>query len=151
MTTIPITVLNLSAAVGRIAISFVADCVGPVNALFFITIMTGLSQLLVWMFIDNYAGIVRLLIALRWTFIIFKFDWNVRLTAAYSQMAFTILFGFFCESFLSLTPAMAAQLYGADWLAGLLGLLLLFNVLGQFAQIPVGMSSFPLLNLFIDI
>ena len=52
-----------------------------------------------------------------------------------SQMGFAILYGFFCGSFLSLTPAVAAHLYGADRLAGLSGLLLLFNVPGEYSRI----------------
>lgn len=48
-------------------------------------------------------------------------------------MVFAVLYGFFCGSFLSLTPAVAARLYGADRLAGLSGLLLLFNVPGEFS------------------
>ena len=45
-------------------------------------------------------------------------------------MVFAILYGFFCGCFLSLISAVAAKLYGADRLAGLSGLLLLFNAPG---------------------
>ena len=55
------TIVNLSAAVGRTMIGFVADRVGPVNALFFVIMMSGLSQLLVWTFVSTYGGIVSLL------------------------------------------------------------------------------------------
>ncbi|KAL4254712.1 MFS transporter superfamily protein [Abortiporus biennis] len=106
---LPVTILNLSAAIGRTLIGYVADKMGPVNASLFVIIMSGLSQLLVWSFISNYAGI----------------------------MAFAILYGFFCGCFLSLTPAVAARLYGPGRLAGLSGLLLLFNVPGNGAGAPL--------------
>ena len=46
-------------------------------------------------------------------------------------MVFATLYGFFCGCFLSLISAVAAQVYGADRLAGLSGLLLLFNAPGE--------------------
>ena len=46
-------------------------------------------------------------------------------------MAFGIMYGFVCGCFLSLSPAVAAQLYGSGRLAGLSGLLLLFNLPGM--------------------
>lgn len=58
MTTIPVTVLNLSAALGRIVIGLIADRTGPVNALIFVTLMSGLSQLLLWTLVSTYAGVV---------------------------------------------------------------------------------------------
>ena len=45
-------------------------------------------------------------------------------------MAFGIMYGFVCGCFLSLPPAVAAQLYGSGRLAGLSGLMLLFNLPG---------------------
>ena len=58
MLAFPLTVLNLSAAVGRILVGFAADKCGPVNALFVAIALSGLTQLLVWMFVTTYAGIV---------------------------------------------------------------------------------------------
>ncbi len=46
-------------------------------------------------------------------------------------MAFAILYGFFCGCFLSLVSAVAAKVYGVERLAGLSGLLLLFNAPGE--------------------
>lgn len=46
-------------------------------------------------------------------------------------MAFAILYGFVCGCFLSLSPAVAAQLWGSGRLAGLSGLMLLFNLPGE--------------------
>ena len=51
-------------------------------------------------------------------------------------MVFAILYGFFCGCFLSLISAVAAKLYGADRLAGLSGLLLLFNAPGTSLYSP---------------
>ena len=47
-----------------------------------------------------------------------------------TQMAFGIMYGLVCGCFISLSPAVAAQLYGSGRLAGLSGLLLLFNLPG---------------------
>lgn len=49
-------------------------------------------------------------------------------------MVFAILYGFFCGCFLSLVSAVAAKVYGVERLAGLSGLLLLFNAPG--ASLP---------------
>ncbi|PIL25814.1 MFS general substrate transporter [Ganoderma sinense ZZ0214-1] len=110
MLALPVTVLNISAAVGRIFIGFAADKFGPVNALFVAIALSGLTQLVVWMFVTTYAGI----------------------------MVFAILYGFFCGCFLSLMSAVAAKVYGVERLAGLSGLLLLFNAPGYAAGAPVG-------------
>lgn len=53
-----VTILNLAAAMGRTIIGFVADRFGPVNSLFLVTLLSGLSQMLVWTFVTTYGGIV---------------------------------------------------------------------------------------------
>ncbi|TBU40524.1 MFS general substrate transporter [Dichomitus squalens] len=110
MLALPLTVLNLSAAAGRILIGFAADKLGPVNALLVAIALSGLTQLVVWTFVTTYAGII----------------------------VFSVLYGFFCGCFLSLVSAVAAKIYGADRLAGLSGLLLLFNAPGYAAGAPIG-------------
>ncbi|OBZ74732.1 Guanine nucleotide-binding protein alpha-1 subunit [Grifola frondosa] len=110
LSTLPLVILNFSAAIGRTSVGFVADRIGPLNALFIVTTMSGLTQLLMWTFISTYAGI----------------------------MAFAVMYGFFCGCFLSLSPAVAAQLFGSDRLGGLSGLLLLFNLPGNAAGAPIG-------------
>ncbi|KAI9058784.1 MFS general substrate transporter [Trametes sanguinea] len=107
---LPVTMLNFSAAMGRTLIGFLADRIGPVNALWAVIMLSGLTQLLVWTFVSNYAGI----------------------------MAFAIMYGFVCGCFLSLSPAVAAQLWGSGRLAGLSGLMLLFNLPGNSAGAPIG-------------
>ena len=59
-------------------------------------------------------------------------------------MAFAIMYGLVCGCFLSLSPAVAAQLYGSGRLAGLSGLMLLFNLPGVFY--PLSRSSSFCLN-----
>ena len=59
MSALPLTVLNVSAALGRILVGFAADKLGPVNALWVAITLSGLTQLLVWTFVETYAGIVR--------------------------------------------------------------------------------------------
>ncbi|KAI0632990.1 MFS general substrate transporter [Trametes polyzona] len=110
LTALPVTMLNFSAALGRTLIGFLADRIGPVNALWAVIMLSGLTQLLVWTFVTTYAGI----------------------------MAFGIMYGFVCGCFLSLSPAVAAQLWGSGRLAGLSGLLLLFNLPGTSAGAPLG-------------
>ena len=160
MSALPLTVLNVSAALGRILVGFAADKLGPVNALWVAITLSGLTQLLVWTFVETYAGIVRVFSSLCMPLVHFSFlSWFwvsnhplliysylliLRLTPLTSfatlvltdipvsgtQMVFAILYGFFCGCFLSLISAVAAKLYGADRLAGLSGLLLLFNAPG---------------------
>ncbi|KAI0651160.1 MFS general substrate transporter [Trametes meyenii] len=110
LSALPVTVLNFSAAMGRTLIGFLADRIGPVNAMWAVITLSGLTQLLVWTFVSNYAGI----------------------------MAFGIMYGFVCGCFLSLSPAVAAQLWGSGRLAGLSGLMLLFNLPGNSAGAPLG-------------
>ena len=58
-------------------------------------------------------------------------------------MVFAILYGFFCGCFLSLVSAVAAKVYGAERLAGLSGLLLLFNAPGK-CSVPGSLPSLTL-------
>ncbi|KAI0742918.1 major facilitator superfamily domain-containing protein [Daedaleopsis nitida] len=107
---LPVTMLNFSAATGRTLVGFAADRIGPVNALWSVIMLSGLTQLLIWSFVSTYAGI----------------------------MTFGIMYGFVCGCFLSLSPAVSAQLYGSGRLAGLSGLMLLFNLPGNSAGAPLG-------------
>ncbi|KAI0758964.1 MFS general substrate transporter [Fomes fomentarius] len=110
LSVLPVTMLNFSATAGRALVGFAADRIGPVNALWMVVMLSGLTQLLVWSFVSTYAGI----------------------------MAFGIMYGFVCGCFLSLSPAVSAQLYGSSRLAGLSGLMLLFNLPGNSAGAPLG-------------
>ncbi|OCH92529.1 MFS general substrate transporter [Obba rivulosa] len=107
---LPLTLLNIAAAFGRATVGFAADRLGPVNALFISIFVSGLAQLVLWTVITNYAGII----------------------------AFAIIYGVFCGCFLSLSPVVGAQLYGAECLAGLSGLIMLFSLPGNAAGAPIG-------------
>ncbi|KAI0354207.1 MFS general substrate transporter [Trametes cingulata] len=106
---LPVVVLNFSAALGRTLVGFVADKFGPVNSLMVAITLSGLTQLVIWMFVTTYGGIIT----------------------------FAILYGFFCGCFISLVAAVVARIYGADRLAGLSGLLLLFNTPGYAVGAPL--------------
>ncbi|EMD34914.1 hypothetical protein CERSUDRAFT_96826 [Gelatoporia subvermispora B] len=107
---LPLTLLNIAAAIGRASVGFAADKLGPVNALFVSILISGCAQLVIWTLISSYAGII----------------------------VFAIIYGTFCGCFLSLSPAVAAQLYGADSLAGLSGLIMVFSLPGNAAGAPAG-------------
>ncbi|KAH9924237.1 MFS general substrate transporter [Amylocystis lapponica] len=110
LTVLPLTALNLAAACGRTTVGLVADRIGPVNALLIAVYMSGLTQIVIWNVISTYAGII----------------------------VFAILYGFFCGCFISLSPAVAARIYGPMQLAGLSGMLLFFNLPGNAAGAPIG-------------
>ncbi|KAH9922209.1 major facilitator superfamily domain-containing protein [Fomitopsis serialis] len=107
---LPLMLLNFGAAAGRTSVGFIADRIGPVNAMLISVGISGLAQLLIWNFVRSYSGII----------------------------AFGIIYGFFCGCFISLTPAVCAQLYGSDRLAGLSGITLFFNLPGNAAGAPLG-------------
>lgn len=137
MSALPLTVLNVSAALGRILVGFAADKLGPVNALWVAITLSGLTQLVVWTFVSTYAGIVCVLLPSPVRLAVIG-DAHVCL-----QMVFAILYGFFCGCFLSLVSAVAAKVYGADRLAGLSGLLLLFNAPGTSFRSRAASLLFP--------
>ena len=59
MAALPVTMLNFTSTFGRTFVGFVADHFGPVNTLWSVIMLSGLTQLLVWSFVSDYAGIVR--------------------------------------------------------------------------------------------
>ncbi|KAH7105916.1 major facilitator superfamily domain-containing protein [Auriculariales sp. MPI-PUGE-AT-0066] len=96
---LPVTLMNVAAAAGRIAVGYAADQVGPVNAFMVSVAMSGLVQLVWWNFSRSLALILVMSLAL----------------------------GFFGASFVSLTGPVAAHIYGTERLGAILGLLTLFN------------------------
>lgn len=118
-----VTALNVAAAMGRTIVGFGADRFGPVNSLLLVTVLSGLSQMLVWTFVTSYGGIVRPCA---------HCDAEINADAYNSlQIVFAILYGFNCGCFISLTPAVAARVYGPTRLAGLSGMLFVFNLPGE--------------------
>ena len=57
-----------------------------------------------------------------------------------AEVVFGIMYGFVCGCFLSLSPAVASQLYGSSRLAGLSGLLLMFNLPGMYWETSISIS-----------
>lgn len=104
-----VTVLNVSSGVGRCCVGFLADRIGPTNAMFFVVLLSGLAQLLVWNFISDYAGVLGM----------------------------SVLYGFFGVCFWSLATPVAAWFYGTENLAGLTGLLFFFTAPGELLGPPI--------------
>lgn len=109
LTVIPVTLLNIAATCGRIGVGVAADKIGPTNAFIVSVTFAGLAQLLIWNFAKSYAAVI----------------------------AFAIICGAFGGCFVSLTGPVAAHVFGAEKLAGLSGLLTLFNTPGNVAAAPL--------------
>jgi len=95
LSTLPITVCNFSAALGRVLVGFASDHIGPSNAFIIAITVSGLLQAVMWNFASSYTTI----------------------------MAFSMLYGFWGGSLVSLLSPVAAQLFGHKQLANLSGLL----------------------------
>lgn len=109
LTVLPVTMFNIVSTCGRIGIGFAADKIGPTNAFIIAVAFAGLAQLLIWNFAHNFAAI----------------------------LAFAAICGGFGGSFVSLTGPVAAHVFGAERLAGLSGLITLFNTPGNAAAAPL--------------
>ncbi|KZV88196.1 MFS general substrate transporter [Exidia glandulosa HHB12029] len=109
LTVLPVTLLNIAATCGRIGVGIAADKIGPTNAFIISVTFAGLAQLLIWNFAASYAAVI----------------------------AFSIICGAFGGCFVSLTGPVAAHVFGAERLAGLSGLLTLFNTPGNVAAAPL--------------
>jgi MFS family permease len=103
LATLPVALMNFSAAAGRTMIGYTADRIGPTNSLILAVTCSGLSQLLFWNFATGYGAIVT----------------------------FVIIYGFFGGCFISLLTPVAARMFGTAKLATLSGLLILFNAPGK--------------------
>ncbi|KAF9513838.1 hypothetical protein BS47DRAFT_1343848 [Hydnum rufescens UP504] len=97
LSTLPITVCNFSAALGRVLVGFASDHLGPTNTFIIAITVSGLLQAVMWNFAYSYATI----------------------------MAFSMLYGFWGGCFVSLLSPVAAQLFGHKQLANVSGLLAL--------------------------
>ncbi|EJT97285.1 MFS general substrate transporter [Dacryopinax primogenitus] len=106
---IPLAINNFFSALGRTLVGRLADRIGVINAFVISVTLSGLSQLLIWRWVESYAGI----------------------------MGFAIVFGFFGGCFISLATPLAASLFGVHNLATLSGMLLVFNLPGNTAGAPI--------------
>jgi nitrate/nitrite transporter NarK len=111
--TLPITVCNFSAALGRVLVGFASDHLGPTNTFIIAITVSGLLQAVMWNFAYSYATI----------------------------MAFSMLYGFWGGCFVSLLAPVAAQLFGHKQLANVSGLLALTYMPGELSLASIGMSA----------
>ena len=107
LSTVPILVMNYSAACGRILVGLCADKFGPVNTFMLSILISGLTQVLIWNFASSLASI----------------------------LVFAVTYGFWGGVVISLLPPAAARLFGHDQLANLSGLLILSNLPGTLVHI----------------
>ncbi|KAF8315009.1 MFS general substrate transporter [Clavulina sp. PMI_390] len=110
VSTVPILMMNYSAALGRTLVGFVADKMGPCNTFALSILISGLTQVLIWNFASSLASI----------------------------MVFAVTYGFWGGVVVSLLPPAGAALFGAEQLASLSGLLTLSNLPGYTAGPTLG-------------
>ncbi|ORY70805.1 major facilitator superfamily domain-containing protein [Leucosporidium creatinivorum] len=101
---VPLIISNFTCGFGRIFAGLVCDRIGPINSMFFSFFVGGLLQLVFWPFATTFGSII----------------------------AFAALEGFFGSWSMSLIPSSAAQLFGMDGLATIVGFGVLANSPGQF-------------------
>ncbi|KAM0792202.1 hypothetical protein ACM66B_004899 [Microbotryomycetes sp. NB124-2] len=106
---VPLIVANLAGCFGRVGSGFLADKFGPVNALWTTFFLGGLLQCIMWPFTESYGSI----------------------------LAFAVLQGAVGNWFMSLIPVVAAQLFGVQGLATIVGFTVLVNSPGQLAGASV--------------
>ncbi|ESK83941.1 mfs monocarboxylate [Moniliophthora roreri MCA 2997] len=98
-----------SSAVGRIVMGHVGDLIGPAYGVALCQGISGLSQLALWPFINNFAG----------------------------SLGFATLYGFFSGGWVSLYPTLAASIYGAERLATVTGVMFSSYIPGTLAGPPL--------------
>ncbi|KAK4053717.1 hypothetical protein OIV83_001373 [Microbotryomycetes sp. JL201] len=106
---LPLVVMNLAGCFGRVGSGFLADKFGPVNAMLTTFFLGGFLQCVMWPFTHSYGSI----------------------------LAFAILQGATGNWFMSLIPVAAAQLFGVQGLATIVGFTVLVNSPGQLAGASV--------------
>ncbi|KAI5474607.1 engulfment and cell motility protein 1 [Pseudohyphozyma bogoriensis] len=99
---VPLIVGNFFSGSGRIFAGFVADYIGPVNALILTFAMGGTIQMVFWPFAKTYGSII----------------------------AFSCIYSFCGAWWLSLLPAALAQVFGVKGLATTCGLMILVSAPG---------------------
>ncbi|KAG8992290.1 hypothetical protein FRB93_002396 [Tulasnella sp. JGI-2019a] len=105
----PTSVMNFSSAIGRALIGLIADRIGVSNVFFASLTIAALSQLVLWNLAEGYAMIV----------------------------VFSVIVGASSGNFISLLAPMIAEIYGTQKLATLSGLLIFFNLPGNFSAAPL--------------
>ncbi|KAG9000239.1 hypothetical protein FRB93_012779 [Tulasnella sp. JGI-2019a] len=105
----PTSVMNFASAFGRALMGLLADRIGVSNAFFISLVISALGQLILWNLAKGYAMI----------------------------MIFSVVVGASSGNFVSLLAPVVAELFGTKKLATLSGLLILFNLPGNFSGPPV--------------
>ncbi|ORY56451.1 major facilitator superfamily domain-containing protein [Leucosporidium creatinivorum] len=100
---VPLIISNFTSGMGRILAGFLADRLGPINTLFLSFFLGGLLQLVFWPYATTFGSIA----------------------------AFGALEGLTGSWFMSLIPVAAAQLFGLEGLATIVGFTVLANSPGQ--------------------
>ncbi|KAI9187974.1 hypothetical protein H9P43_002365 [Blastocladiella emersonii ATCC 22665] len=105
-----LTILNVASIVGRIATGYIADKIGNINSFIISVIAAGVTMLAFWL----PAG-----------------------TSSALLIIFAITFGYLAGGFISLTPVVAAQLFGIARLPSMLGLLYAVTAIGNLSGNPI--------------
>ncbi|TRM64860.1 major facilitator superfamily domain-containing protein [Schizophyllum amplum] len=106
---IPLVILNLCAAIGRIGAGQLADIFGAINVFFLSFFLGGILQMVFWPFTNSYASVI----------------------------IFGAAYGLTGGVFMSLVPPVCAKVFGMENLATITGLMVLANGPGQLAGPPL--------------
>ncbi|KAG8873297.1 hypothetical protein FRB97_006850 [Tulasnella sp. 331] len=105
----PTSVMNFASAFGRALIGLLADRIGVSNAFFVSLMISALAQLVLWNLAEVYV----------------------------MTMVFSAVVGASSGNFVSLLAPVIAEMFGTQKLATLSGLLILFNLVGNFSGPPL--------------
>ncbi|KAL1664653.1 major facilitator superfamily domain-containing protein [Schizophyllum commune] len=106
---VPLVVINLCAAVGRIGAGQLADTFGSINVFFLSFFLGGILQMVFWPFTASYASVIT----------------------------FGAAYGLTGGVFMTLVPPVCAKVFGMENLATITGLMVLANGPGQLAGPPL--------------
>ncbi|KAJ2450613.1 hypothetical protein EV183_004182 [Coemansia sp. RSA 2336] len=103
------SILNAGSIVGRVAIGFAADYIGPLNALLMSSVVSTIAILVIWLPFKSLGALI----------------------------VSAVIFGFFSGSLVSLIPVISANLFGIKRLSSNIGLLFISYTIGSFVCSPV--------------
>ncbi|KAL1744704.1 major facilitator superfamily domain-containing protein [Schizophyllum fasciatum] len=106
---VPLVVINLCAAMGRIGAGQLADTFGSINVFFLSFFLGGILQMVFWPFTTSYASVIT----------------------------FGAAYGLTGGVFMTLVPPVCAKVFGMENLATITGLMVLANGPGQLAGPPL--------------
>ncbi|KAI9477681.1 hypothetical protein LPJ55_000130 [Coemansia sp. RSA 990] len=106
------SILNAGSIVGRVAIGFTADYIGPLNALLLSSAISTIAILVIWLPFKSLGALI----------------------------VSAVIFGFCSGSLVSLIPVITANLFGIKRLSSNIGLLFISYTIGSFICSPVAGS-----------